>query len=180
MLTLETKRLTLRDFLQEDFEAFYQTSLDPEYQQFYSEKETTRDFWVEIFDQILVGATRDERLAYQVAICLKSGELIGTCGVRIEDTEHRQASFGIAVEKSYWGKGLAFEASQRIIDYGFKSQPIHRLYAETNSENRRAIALLECLGMRFEGEFRQNQFFRDRWWNTTIYAILKPEWEEAT
>lgn len=180
MLPLETDRLTLRDFQPEDFEAFYQNSLDPEFQQFYSEKETTSAFSKEIFDRILAWTALEKRLKYQLAICLKSGELIGTCGVRIEDPTNRQASFGCGIARPYWGKGLAFEASQRIIDFGFGSLPIHRIYAETISKNRRARALLERLGMRLDGELRQNRFFRDRWWNTAIYGILKDEWRETT
>lgn len=179
MLTIETDRLVLRDFRLEDFEAFYETSQDPEYKQFYSEKETTRQFWKTIFDSILVSAEAEERLKFQMAICLKSGEIIGTCGVRIEDLENQQASFGCAVGRPFWGKGLAYEASQRIIDYGFAELPVHRIYAETNSENTRARVLAEHLGMRLEGELRQNRFFRGRWWNTVIYAVLKDEWENA-
>jgi RimJ/RimL family protein N-acetyltransferase len=29
--------------------------------------------------------------------------------------------------------------------------------------------------MRLEGELRHNRFFRGRWWNTVIYALLKDE-----
>lgn len=179
MFRLETNRLYLRDFRSEDFDAFYQTSQDPEYQKFYSEEETTQAFWKTIFDRILASAALDERLKYQEAICLKTGELIGTCGVRIKHQEHRQASFGCALAKPYWGVGLAFEASQRIVDFGFSELPIHRIYAETISENRRARLLAERLGMRLEGELRGNRFFRGRWWNTAIYAILKDEWKDA-
>jgi len=180
MLTLETERLLLRDFRPEDFEAFFQTSQDPQYQQFYSEKETGREFWRSIFDKILTSTNAEERLKFQMAICLKSGEIIGTCGFRIEDLENRQASFGCAVARPYWGKGLAFEASHRILSYAFSELPVHRVYAETISENTHARLLAERLGMKLEGVLRQNRFFRGRWWNTAIYAILKNEWENIS
>jgi ribosomal-protein-alanine N-acetyltransferase len=177
MFTLETERLTLRDFQTDDFEAFFLTSQDPEYRKLYSEKETTREFWKVIFERILSAEDKESRTKYQLAICLPTGELIGTCGVRVEDAEHQQASFGCAIAKPYWGKGLAFEASQRIIDFGFASLPIHRIFAETISENMRSRLLAERLGMRLEGELRHNRFFRGRWWNTIIYSILEEEWK---
>jgi len=178
MLHLTTERLILRDFEPGDFEAFYAASRDPEYSRFYSEKETTREFWQSVFDRILSSTTDQERLIYQLAICLPTGEVIGTCGVRMEDRENRQASFGCALARSYWGQGFAYEASQRILDFGFSSLPIHRLYAETISENTQARKLAERLGMKLEGELRQNRFFRGRWWNTVIYSILKDEWRD--
>jgi ribosomal-protein-alanine N-acetyltransferase len=176
MFTLATDRLILRDFQPDDFEAFFLTSQNPEYRQFYSEKETTREFWQIIFEKNL-SPKEEDRLQYQLAICLQTGELIGTCGVRTEDAEHQQASFGCAIARPYWGKGLAFEASQRIIDFGFSNLPIHRIFAETISENTRARLLAERLGMRLEGELRENRFFRGRWWNTVIYSILEDEWK---
>ena len=180
MPTIATTRLTLRDFAPDDFEAFYATSNDPEYRRFYSERETTPAFWREIFEHILSRTTAKDRTAFQLAICLPSGELVGTCGVRIESLEHQQASFGCAIGRVFWGQGYAFEASRCILDFGFASLPIHRIYAETISENRRAKALAERLGMRLEGELRQNRFFRGRWWDTAVYAVLKVEWDRST
>jgi len=180
MLSLETERLLLRDFRSGDFEAFYATTQDPEYQKFYSEKESGREFWQSIFDSLLVPLEVKERMKFQLAICLKTGELIGTCGVRIEDCENRQASFGCAIARPYWGKGLAVEAAHRILKYGFSELGMHRIYAETISENARAGMLARRLGMRLEAELRENRFFQGRWWHTAIYAILKDEWEIAS
>lgn len=177
MVSLETELLLLRDFEPGDFEAFFETTQDPEYQKFYPEEEIRSEFWKSIFEGFLTSAEVEKRLKFQLAMCLRSGEVVGTCGVRIEDAENRQASFGCAVARPYWGKGLAFEGSQRIIAYGFSELQLHRIYAETNSENARARSLVEHLGMRLEGELRENHFFRGRWWDTAIYAILEDEWE---
>jgi ribosomal-protein-alanine N-acetyltransferase len=176
MLTIETERLILRDFVPDDLGAFYATSNDPEYQQYYSKRETTRAFFQDLFDRIQSGAQAPHRTSYQLAVCLQTGELIGTCGVRIESADHQQASFGCAISREYWGRGYAYEASRRVIDFGFSSLPIHRVYAETISANKRARVLAERLGMRLEGEFRHYKFFRGRWWDTVFYAVLKDEW----
>lgn len=176
MFSIETDRLLLRDFGPDDFEAFYETSNDPAYRRYYAEQETTRTYWEEIFDRIQAGSEAAERTIYQLAVCLQNGELIGTCGVRIESLEHQQASFGCAIAQPYWGEGYAYEASRSLIGYGFSSLPVQRVYAETVSENVRARALAARLGMRLEGELRQHKFFKGRWWNTVIYAVLKEEW----
>jgi [ribosomal protein S5]-alanine N-acetyltransferase len=176
MFTLRTDRLLLRDFTPEDFEPFYATTTDAEYRAFYPEHEMTREHWQEIFKRILPPTGTTLRTGYQLAVCLGDGALIGTCGVRIEDLTHQQASFGCAIAKDYWGGGYAYEASKHLFDFGFASLPIHRIYAETNCENPRSRALAERLGMRLEGELRQTRYFNNRWWDTAIYAVLKDEW----
>jgi RimJ/RimL family protein N-acetyltransferase len=176
MVALESERLILRDFRPDDFEAFYRTSMDPAYRQFYPEEEVTEAFWQEIFQRVLPPEEEEGRQKYQLAIWTRDEQLIGTCGVRVEVPAHRQASFGCAIARAHWGRGLAYEASRRILEFGFSNLPIERVYAETIGENRAARALAERLGMRLEGEFVHHKFFRGRWWNTVVYAVLREEW----
>jgi [ribosomal protein S5]-alanine N-acetyltransferase len=178
MQPIKTGRLILRDFLPGDFEAFFAATNDPEYQKYYSEVEATRSFYQELFDRILSGTKEIRRTKYQLAICLPEGELIGTCGVRIEDTDNRQASFGCAISRMVWGKGYAYEACRSLLDFGFSSLPIHRVYAETISENSRARTLAERLGMRLEAVMKHTRYFKGRWWDSVIYAVLEDEWQQ--
>lgn len=176
MLMIETERLVLCDFAPGDFEAFYATTDDPAYRQYYAEGEMTRAFWRDLLARIIASAEATPRTAYQLAICLPVGELVGTCGVRLESAEHQRASFGCAIARAHWDHGYALEASRRVIDLGFSSLPIHRLYAEIVADNARAQALAQRLGMRLEGRLRHHKFFRGRWWDTVIYAVLADEW----
>ncbi len=176
MFTLTTKRLLLRDFTADDFDAYYATTTDPEHQRFYAEKETTREFTRHIFDLIRSYADAAERTKYQLAICLPTSELIGTCGVRTEAAEHRNASYGCGIARPYWGHGYAYEASHAIINFGFQELGLHRVYAETISENTNARALAERLGMKLEGIMRDAKFFNGRWWDVAVYGVLENEW----
>lgn len=177
MFHLTTDRLLLRDFQPNDFDAFFATTSDPEYHQFYAEEEMTRPFFQKIFTHILEGTTELPRTSYQLAICLPDGTLIGTCGVRLEDTVNKQASFGCAIARPFWGQGYATEACRTLFDFAFSQLAIHRIYAETKAKNGRARALAEQLGMQLEGILRETQFFRGEWWDTAIYSILKNEWD---
>lgn len=176
-MEIKTPRLLLRDFHPTDFDALLATMQDPAYQQFYAEEETTPQFWETLFAHLLEESGAADRRVYQLAICLPEGALIGTCGLRLKERENRQASFGCAIGRPYWGQGYAYEASRAILDYGFTHLPIHRVYAETNRENTRARQLAERLGMRLEGILQHHRYFRGRWWDTAIYAILQDEWQ---
>ena len=177
MLTIKTERLVLRDIVSGDFEALYATTDDPAYCRYYAEEEMTGAFWSDLLARIVASAQATPRTAYQLAICLPDGALVGTCGVRLESAEHQRASFGCAIARAHWGQGYAFEASRHIIDLGFSSLPLHRLYAEIIADNVRAQALARRLGMQLEGRLRHHKFFRGRWWDTLIYAILAGEWQ---
>jgi [ribosomal protein S5]-alanine N-acetyltransferase len=37
--------------------------------------------------------------------------------------------------------------------------------------------VLEKLGMRQEGWLRENEFYKGRWWDTLMYAVLDREWQ---
>jgi [ribosomal protein S5]-alanine N-acetyltransferase len=180
LFSIKTPKLLLRDFHPEDFDAFFAATSHPEYRQYYPDRETTRPFLQDIFSHILANSQEINRMKYQLGICLLSGELIGTCGVRIEDIENRQASFGCAVTRDYWGTSFAYEASSAVIDFAFSSLPVHRIYAETNADNRRARRLAERLGMRQEAQLKEVKYFRGRWWDTAVYAILKDEWHKRS
>ena len=96
--------------------------------------------------------------------------------IRTESAEHRQGSIGCSLAIEHWSKGYAAEAMQAAIALGFETLNLHRIYAETISENKAAIALAQRIGMRIEGELKASQQFKDKWWNQTILGILKSEW----
>jgi hypothetical protein len=67
-------------------------------------------------------------------------------------------------------------AVARLLDYAFGELDLHRVYAITDQENEPLVALLERLGLRREGEFVENAWFKGRWSSECLYAILRDEW----
>jgi len=63
-----------------------------------------------------------------------------------------------------------------VLDYVFTKLHSHRVIAITDCENERSVALLSRLGMRREGHFIQNIWFKGKWGNEYLYAILREEW----
>ena len=64
-----------------------------------------------------------------------------------------------------------------LLEYGFSKHNLHRIYAETIAANKPAIKLCKRIGMREEARFIENRYFKNKWWNTVVMAILKSEWE---
>ena len=91
----------------------------------------------------------------------------------------RQAEVGFTLSRDHQGKGYASEAVSRLLDYAFGDLGLHRVFAITDQENDSSFALLERLGMRREGWFVQNAWFKGRWSSEYLYALLRDEWFRA-
>ncbi len=68
------------------------------------------------------------------------------------------------------------EAVSCLLDYAFGDLGLHRVVAITDQENKPSFTLLERLGMRREGCFVQNAWFKGRWASEYLYAVLEDEW----
>ena len=88
-----------------------------------------------------------------------------------------EADIGYELDPRQWGKGYATEAAQALVDYGFKELGLFRLSSWCIADNTPSVRVLERLGFRQEGRLRRNEFFKGRWWDTLLYALLRDEWE---
>jgi [ribosomal protein S5]-alanine N-acetyltransferase len=82
----------------------------------------------------------------------KGNEVIGLCGLHRSDD---------GIELSYmffpssWGRGLAREAAQASIEFGFNTLNLDKIIAITQEANTRSISLLEKIGMNLIDRFRR-------------------------
>ncbi len=113
---------------------------------------------------------------WQLAIELQAkGTLIGDCALKVEQDAPRQAEIGFTLARPYQGQGYGTEAVTRLLDYGFMDLRLHRVVAITDCANQAAASLLARLGLRREGHFRQNVWFKGSWGDEYLYAILAAE-----
>jgi RimJ/RimL family protein N-acetyltransferase len=104
-------------------------------------------------------------------------KVIGCVGIGVTSKEQRQASIGWMLGGQYQRQGLATEAARALVDFGFNSMGLHRIFARTGKANARSWRLMERLGMRREAHFRQSHKVGDEWDDEFLYAILAHEWK---
>ncbi|HAL47272.1 MAG: GNAT family N-acetyltransferase [SAR202 cluster bacterium] len=174
---LKSKRLVLRHFRDSDLEPFLAHRNDPEVSRYQIWDSIDRQ---EASDFIQEQMSRQPGVAgqgFQFAVEMNStGELIGDCYLKIKDEDWRQAEIGVTLAPEHQGAGFAAEAVSSVLDYVFTELNLHRVVAVTDCENDASVALLERLGMRREGHFIENIWFKGRWGDEFQYAILKDEW----
>ena len=174
---LTTQRLILRDFIESDWEAVLAYQQDPLYLRYNEWTSRTADN-VRAFVQMFLDHQKQEpRIKFQFAVTLKgTGQLIGNCGIRRDSAEAHEADIGYELDPRFWGKGYATEAAWAVLGFGFTQMNLHRVTAWCVADNTASAHVLEKLGMRQEGRFREHQYFKGRWWDTLLYAILYEEW----
>ena len=175
---LETARLRLRHFKDSDLIPFMGYRNDPgvaRYQSWEGISEAEARTFIQEQKEIQPGVPGR---GFQVAIELKeTGVLIGDCYFTVNELDDRQAEIGFTLSRNYQGQGFATEAVSYFLNYVFLTFNLHRIIAITDCENTASVALLERLGMRREGHFLQNIWFKGKWADEYLYAILEKEWQ---
>jgi len=174
---IESERLWIRRFEDSDLAPFMAYRNDPEVARYQSwdscDEQEARAFIREI------GSTQPGVPGewFQFAIASKeTGDLIGDCALRVDEHEPYRAEIGFTLARESQGRGFASEAVSRLLDYAFDTLGLHRVVAIADCRNAPSVALLERLGLRREGHFVENVWFKGGWADEYLYAVLKDEW----
>ncbi len=105
------------------------------------------------------------------------GEAVGSIAITLKlDVYRMNAEIGYFLGEQYWGRGIITEALKAIVQYGFESFDIIRIYAEPYADNLASRRALEKAGFRHEATFRKNIIKNEEIKDSCIYAILKDDW----
>jgi ribosomal-protein-alanine N-acetyltransferase len=162
-MKLETERLILRDYVKDDWQRVLEYQSDPLYLRYYEWTERTPEAAQEFVGWFLDHQKQEPRI-------------IGGCGIRMDKASALQADIGYELDPKHWNHGYATEAAHVIVDFGFSSFELHRVWSWCVADNVGSAHVLEKLGMRLEGHLRENEYYRGRWWDTLMYATLEDEW----
>lgn len=103
-------------------------------------------------------------------------QLLGDCALHRYAHEPRIAEIGITLAPHWQGQGLARAAVHELLALCFGQLQLHRVVALTDVRNLPCVALLEGAGLRREGHFRQNGWYKGEWCDEYQYALLAAEW----
>lgn len=154
-LTLATDRLLLRPFtladaplvqrLAGDYAVAAATLLP------YPYPDGLAEIWIASLRE---GAERGEIAAFAVTLA-GEGNLIGSVRLRIDDS-HARGELGFWIARSCWGRGYGTEAVRAVIEYGFLTLGLHRIYGMHFSRNPASGRVMEKCGMLHEGRLHEH------------------------
>lgn len=135
MLPLESPRLVLRRFCADDIPAFVAYRNDPEVARYQSWEAFS------LKEAAAMVVNEHEPLApgewFQIALALRDSDaLVGDCGLRVHESEPRDATIGITVARSHQGRGFALEALTCLFEHLFTRAGVERVVADTDPGER--------------------------------------------
>jgi RimJ/RimL family protein N-acetyltransferase len=147
---VETERLLLREFVEDDAEAFFAFSGDPVVMQHTGEPPST---CVEQVRLQIREYPDYERHGYgRWAVIYKPDrQIVGFNGLKFLD-DLQEVDLGYRFRADYWGKGIATESSEAVLRYGFETLGLKRIIGLVLPENEASIRVLKKVGMRPDGE----------------------------
>ena len=177
LVEITTERLILREFVLDDWPAVLAYQQDPRYLEFYPFITRTESDAKEFVQWFLDEQAESPRRRFQLAVVLQEiRELIGNVGIRRKPENEWEADIGYEIAPEHWRRGYATEAGAALIEHGFSEMGLHRISSWCIADNGASARVLQKLGLREEGRLRENEFFKNRWWDTLVFGLLKDEW----
>lgn len=150
---VETDRLLLRQWRDEDVEPLHEIYEQPEYLATMPVK-TLEETRAQL--DWLRSAWKKDGYCHWAACERATGRLIGRVGLQCHRdwplTERPVPEVGWVLHRDWWGRGLATEGGQAGVDAWRECLPDEpRLYSFTRPDNRRSRAVMERLGLTHRG-----------------------------
>lgn len=170
-MIIETKRLILREYNNDDFKDLCEVLLD----------RVNMKHYVEAFDETAVKRWINWNLDnYKTfgfglwAIVLKeNGKMIGDCGITMQRINGRiRPEIGYHINRNYHNQGYATEAARACKDYVFENTPFNEIYSYMNYDNLGSCKVAIKNDMQLVEEYDDPI---DK--QIKVYAITRVQWE---
>lgn len=175
--SLSSTRLRLRTLAEHDREALFEI---------YSNEQSAKyDDWVPFTGieeaEAMIVSSREkfickEELRYGIETKVDS-RLVGSCGLFGFDDWNRKCMVYYQIHHDERSNGYATEAVQALTAFTFEILGANRVEAYVTPGNDASLRVLEKNGFSNEGLLREMEFYKDRFWDGIVMAILRKDYE---
>jgi RimJ/RimL family protein N-acetyltransferase len=150
---LETRRLRLRAFREEDLEPYARMCADPEVMRYLGDGRglDRSEAWRQI--ALFLGHWRLRGYGLWAAELRETGRFIGRIGLWNPEG-WPGLEVGWLVDRSHWGRGLATEGGRAALGWAFETLGAERVLSVIHPENAASIRVAEKLGERLQGTWQ--------------------------
>jgi RimJ/RimL family protein N-acetyltransferase len=100
-----------------------------------------------------------------------NGEAVGSIGIFPQaDIHEKNAEMGYWLAEEYWGQGIMTKAIQEIVEYGFQTFDIVRIFARPFSTNLKSQRKIKKTGFVLEASLKNALFKNGVFMDELIYA----------
>jgi RimJ/RimL family protein N-acetyltransferase len=179
ILPIETDRLTLRRYVETDYEDLLKLQSNPDVARYLLYDVRTPEQVKEALAGRMADAPMDrDGQALTAAVILRdTGLHLGDVSLFMNSVEHRTGEIGYVFHPESAGHGYATEAAVELLRAGFDELGMHRIIARLDARNDASAKLLKRLGLRQEAHFVRNEYLKGEWTDELVFAMLEDEWE---
>jgi RimJ/RimL family protein N-acetyltransferase len=185
-LPIETDRLTLRRYVETDYDDLLKLQSNPDVTRFLLYDVRTPEQVQEALAGRLADVPKPDLSSWQdgqaftVAVILRdTGRHLGEVTLFLNSVEQRTGEIGYVFHPESHGHGYAAESAVELLRLGFEELGLHRIIARLDARNTSSAKLLERLGLRQEAHFVQNEYLKGEWTDELVFAMLRSEWDRA-
>jgi [ribosomal protein S5]-alanine N-acetyltransferase len=168
-MELETSRLTLRPFREEDLGRLAELMANADFMRFslgpYTHEQTQT-----VLQKFL--SWNKTGLPSPFAVVLRANnDLLGYCGFLHHAEVPGEVEIGYRLDPAYWNRGLITEAARAVRDHAFVELRLPRVISLIHPENVSSRRVAEKIGMTAEKEITFRGF------PTILFALSREHWQ---
>ena len=168
-MILETKRLIIREYTPDDFDALYEILSDEETMQYYPKPydENGVNRWI----KWCIDSYVQHGFGLWALELKETGTFIGDCGISMQYIDGEiLPEIGYHIHKNYWRRGYAKEACAAVKQWFFQNTEFESVYSYMNRDNVASCATAAANGMtRIKAYDNGNEALY-------VYRITRDEW----
>jgi [ribosomal protein S5]-alanine N-acetyltransferase len=151
-MELETQRLVLREFQQQDAQVLAPILADPQVMKFSPTGVLSLSQTQEKIEGF-IDSYRELGFGKWAVILKKNRQLIGYCGVAVDCIDGKdEKELGYRLDSRFWGQGLATEAATTAIRHGFAQFKFPYILGIVEQANTASVRVLQKIGMCYDRE----------------------------
>lgn len=173
---LETPRLLLRKILPCDEQDMFEYSKNPETSKYLLWEPHHSVAFTRAHICYLQKQYQNASFFDWALVDKKSGKMIGTCGFTEIYEKRKTAEVGYVLSPAFHRQGLAPEALNKVMEYGFCTLGLNRLLARVMEENLASQKVLTRLGFQLDPAHKESFYKRGKKQMILHYVLEKQDY----
>ena len=167
-MILETRRLILRPFCDEDIDRFAELMADRDFMRF-SLGPYTREKTETLLQKFLSWGRAGLPSPFAIILRQNPG-VLGYCGFLHHPEMPEDVEIGYRLDPAYWNRGLATEAACAVRDHAFVDLKLPRVISLVHPDNVPSRRVAEKIGMTVEKQITFRGF------PTQVFSLSRDRW----
>lgn len=157
MTVLETDRLRLRNWRDDDRHLFREINRDPKVMEFFPMRRSVEE--ADAMMDLVRDMIEQTGIGFFAMADRQTDEPFGFCGLSVIDLPgilpKGSIEIGWRLASRFWGHGYATEAASALLTFGFKIKGYGEIFSFAVESNHRSIAVMKRIGMQMieQGSF---------------------------